>query len=39
MKEIGCGAGLTTMDIAHLMERASITAIDTNTNLIANANK
>jgi len=36
--EIGCGAGLTTVDLARqLGNKARITAIDTNADLIANA--
>lgn len=38
MLEIGCGAGFTTRDLAHqLMNKATITAIDTNANLISEA--
>ena len=35
--EIGCGAGLTTVDLARQLEKGTVTAIDTNPALIADA--
>jgi SAM-dependent methyltransferase len=35
--EIGCGTGLTTLDIARMLPQAHITAIDTDPTLIAKA--
>lgn len=37
--EIGCGAGLTSIDLARQLPRATIVAIDANADLIANAKK
>ena len=35
--EIGCGAGLTTIDLARQLDKSNIMAIDTNANMIADA--
>jgi ubiquinone/menaquinone biosynthesis C-methylase UbiE len=35
--EIGCGAGFTTTDLADWLPNAQITAIDTNSDMIASA--